>query len=118
LALRDGTPRMRLWSWMLGPILVVAVLGAIQQTDAYPRGGSRESVLASRTHSEFTKRILTDYTDNALPHFVDNSENPTEVVFPAGAIHDDRVSEVVHLRPGRLVYSNIGGGPELVHVTG
>lgn len=118
VALRNGTDRMRLWTWMLIPILAVAVVGAIQQTDAYPRGGSRQGVLRSRTRSEFTKRILTDYTDAALPHLEDQGEHPAEVVFPAASIHDDRISEVVHLRPGQLVYSNIGGGPELVHVSG
>jgi hypothetical protein len=40
------------------------------------------------------------------------------VNFPIAAIHDDRVSKTVHLPPGTLVYTNIGGGPELVHVTG
>jgi hypothetical protein len=118
VALRDGTRRTRLWTWLLVPILLVAVVGAIQQTDAYPRVGDRQEAIKSRTKSEFTQRILTDYSDGALPQLADSAGRPTEVFFPAGAIRGDRISEVVHLQPGRLVYSNIGGGPELVHVTG
>ena len=115
---KDGTDRLRLWAWMLAPILIVSVAGAIVQSSAYPRDGSRESVLKSRIRSEFTPRVLVDYTDGALPHLVAPNATPTEVVFPPEAIRDDRISKVVHLRPGQLVYSNIGGGPELVHVSG
>jgi hypothetical protein len=118
VALRSSAGRTRLWTWALVPILLVAVVGAIQQTGAYPRAGSRQAVLKSRIRSDFTTRILTDYTDGAIPHIADSRGRPTEVVFPASAIHDDRISEIVHLRPGQLVYSDIAAGPELVHVTG
>ncbi|HEY3758961.1 MAG TPA: hypothetical protein VGL37_04325 [Solirubrobacteraceae bacterium] len=117
VAIRSGTPRIRSWRWMLAPILIVALAGAVQQTGAYPHGQSRQAVIRSPFKSEFTERILTDYTDGSLPHFVDRGK-PVEVIFPAAAIHDNHISKVVHLRPGELVYTNIGGGPELVHVGG
>jgi hypothetical protein len=117
-AARNGTRRMRIWAWMLAPILIVAVVGAVQQTGAYPRSGNRQAVLSSPIRSDFTERVLTDYSDADLPHLEDKSGKPTEVVFPPTAIHDDRISKIVHLPPGALVYSNIGGGPELVHVSG
>jgi hypothetical protein len=117
VAIKGGTPRMRIWGWMLAPILIVAVVGAVQQTGAYPHGENRQAVIRSPIKSEFTPRILTDYTDGSLPHFIDR-DKPIEVNFPAAAIHGDRISKVVHLRPGELVYTNIGGGPELVRVSG
>jgi hypothetical protein len=118
VALRNGTRRTRLWTWLLAPILLVAIAGAIQQTSAYPHDGDRQEAIKSRTKSEFTQRILTDYSDAALPALADRRGHPTEVLFSPSAIHGDRISEVLHVPPGRLVYSNIGGGPELVHVTG
>jgi hypothetical protein len=119
VAMRSGDRRMRIWAWTLVPVLIVAVVGAVQQTSAYPHGeADRQAVIKSRTTSEFTERILTDYTDGHLPHLAPQSGRPAEVVFPVSAIRGDRISKVVHLHPGQLVYSNIGGGPELVHVTG
>ncbi|HSZ68974.1 MAG TPA: hypothetical protein VK756_01300 [Solirubrobacteraceae bacterium] len=118
-ALRKGTRRVQAWTWVLAPILIVAIVGAIQQTDAYPRyGGNREVAVESSTRVPPREISLTDYTDAHLPTLADPNGRPAEVNFSAASVHDNRASTVVHLQPGQLVYSDIAAGPEIVHVTG
>jgi hypothetical protein len=103
----------RRWTWAFIPILIVSAIGATEQAAAFPPaepGVSRSLALES------FRRLENDYTDAHLPHL--NPEGSASVSFPPSAVHDNRTSAVVHLSPGQLVYSNIGGGPELVHVTG
>jgi hypothetical protein len=109
--------RTRLWMWLLLPILIATVIGAIYQTDNYSRGGDRRTTLRYNAQPYFGTSV-GDYSDVHLPELVANGGNPPEVIFPAMAVRSDRVSEVVHLQPKELVYTNIGGGPELVHVAG
>jgi hypothetical protein len=116
-AAQKATRPVRLWTWMLAPILLVSVIGAIQQTAAYPRGGDRDRVLVAVAPGPMEGE-LNDYNDVALPILVDRHGPPSELEFPPASIRGERASKVVHLPPGELVYSNIGGGPELVRVTG
>jgi hypothetical protein len=115
-----STRRSGLWAWVLVPVLIVAVIGAIQQVDAYPIDTevARSEVLQTPARPGSWENNFGDYTDAYLPLAVDNSGRPAEVSFPAASVHDDHASKVVHLRPGQFVYTNIAGGPELVHVTG
>jgi hypothetical protein len=118
-ATQKSTRVVRFWTWMLAPILLVSVIGAIQQVAAYPRGGDRDRVLVLASKPGPREGELNDYDDVALPILVNrHGSGPPEVDFPAASIHDERASKVVHLPPGELVYSNIGGGPELVRVMG
>jgi hypothetical protein len=119
LALAHAAPRgAPTLMWALVPVLIVAVVGAIEQTDAYPRGGRNRqaSVRASRAPGP-REEGWSDYVDASLP-LVPRLARIPEIYFPPTALRDDRASMVVHLEPGRAVYSNIGGGPELVHVSG
>jgi hypothetical protein len=113
---RSGTRRTRIWAWTLTPILVVATIGAIQQTVAYPHGTAR--TVQPRSKPGPREEGLNDYTDADLTTLVGAHRRPPEVIFPAASVHDDRASQVVHIRPGQAVYTNIGAGPELVHVSG
>jgi len=127
LARRGGRGR-RLWSWLLVPVLGVSIVGAIQQVDAYPAGGeTRGQVLVSEAAPPHgvppgvvpPAAPRPDYTDAALPRMAAPPDTrPGEVFFPPSAIHDDRVSVLVHLHPGQLVYSNLQAPPYLVHVSG
>jgi hypothetical protein len=119
LAAAQSAPRRgRLWAWMLVPVMVLAIVGAVEQVGAYPHGVDRRLAIASRTASNyFTSTFPIDYTDAKLPLFVAPGQ-PHEVDFRPAAIRAERVSRIVHLLPHEVVYSNIGGGPEFVHVTG
>jgi hypothetical protein len=112
---RGDARKLRLWTWMLAPIAIVSVVGAIQQIDSYSLGGSRGTALTSYLTPPGVPRELLAYVDAHL-HYVER--RLPEVRIAPTAVHDDRASAVVHLPPGRLVDTNIGGGPELVHVTG
>jgi hypothetical protein len=118
----SGARRMRAWSWTLVPILIVSVVGAIQQTSSYPGGDQRRGAFSSYLKPPLGKWGWPDYLDiqpNTTPYAIGSTGQPREIAFPATAVHDDRVSEVVHLRPGEKVYTNIAAAyPGMVHVTG
>ncbi|HEY3827574.1 MAG TPA: hypothetical protein VGL57_00110 [Solirubrobacteraceae bacterium] len=115
---QKGVPRMRAWAWALVPVLAVSVVGAIQQASAYPKGGDRSQSIRQHAKPGPTERGLSDYIDGSLPVVRSRGGQPPQVNFSFSAVRGDHISKVVHLRPGTLVYSNVGGGPELVHVTG
>jgi hypothetical protein len=110
---KEGGRRVRLWRWMLLPVLIVSVVGAIQQTDAYPKAPGRYEAFGSLPRIE-----LSDYVDVRLRSLNYAGKQPPEVDFAPTAVRDNRISLVVHLRPGELVYTNLQGPPSLVHVTG
>jgi hypothetical protein len=116
----SGGRGARLWTWTLAPILVVSVVGAIQQANAYPVIPHRNTVFATMYGPARTGfgEALFDYTDVRQRRLADPNGHPTELEFNPAAVHDDRISKVVHLRPGLLAYTNLEGPPNLVHVTG
>jgi hypothetical protein len=121
LVLATGGGRgSRFSRWMLLPVLVVSVVGAIQQADAYPAGGNRYTLLANiyTPRAPGLGEVLSDYVDVHLRGLTDPNGRPPEVHFTPTAVRDNHVSAVVHLQPGQLVYSNLQGPPYLVHVTG
>jgi hypothetical protein len=116
---RDGSRYLRYWTWALLPILVLSTIAAVRQTRNYYRGGNRASVLKYSTKMSPREVGTYDYGAAGLTEYlVRSGEQPAEVNFPIADVHHDRVSKTVHLPPGKLVYTNLGGGPELVHVTG
>ena len=117
-AAKSGTRNVRLWTWVLVPILIVSVAGAIQQTGYTVLKGNRGAVLEPGPDPGPREEGLNDYSDSDLPILEDPSGRPPEVDFPIADVRNDRVSATVHLHPGALVYTNLGGGPELVRVTG
>jgi hypothetical protein len=109
---------VRIFPWALIPILILSIVGAIAQIGASPRGGpSRATLIRPAPKPGPREEGLVDYLDVALPKMLTPQGTP-EVYFPPASLHDDSAAQVVHFEPGQTVYSNVGGGPELVHVTG
>jgi hypothetical protein len=118
LAQRTGS-RARHWVWVLTPALAIGIVGAARQTAAYEHGKRRQWAITEHARPRPQERGLEDYEDAHLrPLEYSSGANPPEVYFPPSAIHDEHISKIVHFAPGSLIASNIGGGPELVHVSG
>ncbi len=112
---RDGGRESRYWTWAVVPVLVVSIVGAVQQTDAHPSGLSRSLALSSYLEPTFEHEGLLDYVDDSA-HVI--KAHLPRVSFPAQSVRDDRASMVVHEAPGQRVDTNIRSGPELVRVSG
>jgi hypothetical protein len=117
---KSGGREMRLWTWLLPPVLIVSVIGAIQQADAHPEVPHRYAEFSKmyKSSAPGAGEVLSDYVDVNLPVLNDPHGPPPEVNFTPTAVHDNRISKVVHLQPGQLVYTNLQGPPSLVHITG
>jgi len=115
---QGSTRRVGLWAWVLAPILAVSMIGAIQQANTYPHLEGRSAVFRYLKFPTNHGEIFPDFLDVYQPRAGDRLENPAEVYFSPSEIHGDHISGTVHMPPGQLVHTNIGGGPELVHVTG
>jgi hypothetical protein len=114
---RDAGPHLRRWTWLLAPIALVSVIGAIEQTTDHPHGKARGTALASYLTPPPEELGQFDYVDNRL-HEVPEQNLPL-VEFPLAAIeHRGSASALVRVPPGGLVDTNIRGGPDLVKVTG
>jgi hypothetical protein len=112
---QSGSRRLRLYAWTLAPVLAVSAVGAIQQVNAYPRTEvPREETLTSS--GEVFAEAYDDYGYIPLP-LIGGKKLLSLRIAPA-EIHDNRLSVQVRAYPGQLVYTNIGGGPNLLHVTG
>jgi hypothetical protein len=110
---QSGTGKEKLWKWTLVPILIVSVIGAAEQAAAFPAappGSTRIRQLATYE----SERV--DYADASL-RLLDAEGTLPVIEFPV-PVKGDSESEVVHAAPGQWVDSNIGGGPEFVHITG
>jgi hypothetical protein len=112
---RGGSRRGRAFTWMALPVCIVSLVGAIQQTRAYPYPG-QDRYAALESYGEVETGNNQDYQDASEP--VIDARNLATVDFPFSAVHDDRVELTVHLRPGTLVATNIAAGAYMVHVTG
>jgi hypothetical protein len=121
LVLAQSGPRtrgVRLLTGILPIILGVAVIGAVQQVSATPTGGDRGAAVRSYLETPPAGERLNDYIDvHDLP-IMGGSELRPEVDFPPATVHGNRVSRVVSLPARQQVDTNLGGGPDLVHVTG
>jgi uncharacterized membrane protein len=111
----SGPSWLRRWSWTIVPIVALSAIGALQQLSAYPRTPVVRAATFS-PNSELFSEKYDDYGYVPLP-FIAEAQLP-EVDIPPAEIHDDRVSLTLHVRPGQLVATNIGGGPNLLHVSG
>ncbi len=115
---QSSSARRQLWRWALVAVVIFSVVGAIGQASDYPRAiPTRAGVVGGVAHANISLTGQGDYLDASLPSLQDPYGAPI-VRFPPTAVHDERVSRVVHLQPHQWVYTNIGGGPELVHVSG
>lgn len=105
----------RRYAWTIVPVLLVSIVGAVQQVDAYPRTQApRWATFTSG--SEVFAELYDDYGYAPLP-VIGGERLPVLRAAPA-AIRDNRMAATVRMRPGQLVYTNIGGGPDLLQVSG
>jgi hypothetical protein len=114
--IRRGAHVPSLWVWALAPILAVSTIGAIQQVDAYPRGGDSQLVLGSYDTPPRSLEGQDDYHDAYLP-FLRLGKLPLLYISPA-QIHADHFSTTVHVRRGQLLETNISANPDLLQVSG
>ncbi len=113
LVLTKHLPRHRqAWRLALVPILAASLVGALQQVSAYLKEG-HISMAALRAYDA----ELGDYVGVDLP-FNKHTRHLSKVVFPAAALHGERVSITVHLRPNQLVDSNLFTYDHLVSIHG
>jgi hypothetical protein len=110
----------RIWTWTLAVILLVSGVGAIQQVDAYPHTEARAGAL-DKFETLRSEVPLIDYLDLQLPRLNYNGPahtKPPMVDFRPSAARKEHASVMTRLLPGQLAYSNLQGGPNLVHVSG
>jgi hypothetical protein len=115
LALAGSAPRrLRRWHWTILPILALSMFGAAGQVGAYNRTSLSRWATFTVVSEAFSERY-SDYSYVPLP--LVSGRLPTLEIQPS-SIHDDRVSLTVRARPGQLFDTNIGGGPNLLHIGG
>ncbi len=117
---RSGGRRLRLWSWLLIPVLIVSIVGAGQQAAAHPQSSlDRYAELGRIYNYPRVGEELNDYLDLDLPILAEPRAPRKTLIFAPSAVHDNRVSVVAeHLPPGQLVDTNLEGPPTLVKVSG
>lgn len=113
---QKGSRKLRLYGWALAPILAGSVIGAVQQVSAYPRTVPRSTTFTQGSEAEKSAELHNDYSYASLP-LVFGPQLPL-LSFSPNQIHDDRATAYESARPGQLVYTNIGGGPDLLDITG
>jgi hypothetical protein len=112
---RSGSRRLQAWSWTLAPVLVLSTVGAVVQVDAYPHTPlPRSAVFSSR--GQIYSELYDDYSYAPLP-LIGGRPLPKLVISPS-QINDNSVSMTIHVHPGQLADTNIGGGPDLLHIAG
>ncbi len=111
---RGAAGRARHWTWALVPVLAVSAVAAAEQVAAFPPS---EPGVSRGQQMQAYERPQNDYADGRLPR-IEHTGTSVTLAIPPSSVHGDRATGLVRLAPGQLVDSNIGGGPELVHVTG
>jgi hypothetical protein len=118
----EGGARVTHWHWLLAPIALVSIAGAIEQVDAYDPTGSRNAslvsrgaVLASYASPIYEQEGLLDYVDDRLP--IMRTPLP-QVAFPPSTARGARTVTLAHPPRGRRIDTNLRAGPSLVDITG
>jgi hypothetical protein len=93
----------------------VSLIGAIQQLRGYPDPG-QDRYTTLEYYGEVETGENKDFQDVSAPLI--SGRGLASVEIPSAAIHGDRASFSVHAAPGTLIATNIGAGPNLVHITG
>jgi len=107
--------RVRVWLWMAVPVCAVSLGGAVQQLGSFEYPG-QDRYTTLEHFGEVDTGDNRDYDDVSEP--VIAGRDLTTVDIPAEAVHADRASFITYARPGTLIATNIGGGPNLVTLTG
>lgn len=113
---RDGGRFSRAWVWLLLPLAIFSIAGALDQVGGYQSGTDRSTALSSYMAPTFEKEGLLDYVDDSLPVWT-GSPLP-KIEFSPGSLRDGRAARRIWEPPGQLIDTNIRSAPELVDVTG
>jgi hypothetical protein len=115
LATAASAPRrLRRWHWTILPVVALSIFGAVGQVGAYNRTSLSRWATFTVVSEVFSEQY-SDYSYVPLP--LVSGRLPTLEIQPS-SIHDNRVSLTVRARPGQLFDTNIGGGPDLLHIGG
>lgn len=118
----DGGRRVARWRWLLAPIAVVSLIGAIEQVDSYVPAGNPSAALASRSailgsykSPVYEQEGLLDYVDDQLPIL----QTPLpHVDFPPSTAHGTRAVALSRLPAGSRVDTNLRASPDLLDISG
>jgi hypothetical protein len=111
----EGGRRLLLWRWLLVPIAIVSIVGAVEQVDSYAHMSSRDTALASFLTPVFEQEGLLNYVDDDLP--ILPAPLP-RIDFPPSTARGGNASELVDLRRGRRFDTNLRSGPGLIQIGG
>ena len=91
-----GGRRLLLWRWLLVPIAIVSIVGALEQVGAYTPGSSRDTALRLLPPTpRFEQEGLLDYVDDDLPivrrscHASTSRRAPPTAAMPASSSTSD-----------------------------
>lgn len=112
---QKGRGRLRLYRLALIPILAVSVVGAVQQVDAYPHENEPRTG-AYTPAAEIYAEYYDDY--GYAPLTPTNPIGLPTLKLSPSKIKGSKVSVSVQAREGQLIDTNIGGGPDLLRITG
>jgi hypothetical protein len=111
----QGGLNMPRWCWLLAPIAILSVVGALRQIDGYKNAKNRSVALASYLSPVYEQEGLLAYVDDKLPIL----QTPlAEVDFPSAKVPGNDVAALVHQPPGRRVDTNLRAMPHLIHISG
>jgi uncharacterized membrane protein len=107
--------RVRVWVWMAIPVCAVSLGGAIYQISEFPYPGTDRY-----TTLEYFGEVETgdnrDFQDVSQP--VIPGQGLASVSIPPASVHGDHASFLTSKPRGTLLATNIGGGSNLVAITG
>ncbi len=103
------------WRWLLVPIALLCVLGALEQVGAHNRLRPRRTALASFATPTFEQEGLLNYVDDELP--IIRKPLP-QMHFAAGPAPGERLVASVPAGAGRRVDSNLRAGPDFLDLEG
>jgi hypothetical protein len=121
VGVQKGKGELRVWTWTIIPVLLVSLVGAIQQAAAYPEKAyakypPRSALIKDYIKSPLPGNKLTDYVDVNHPHI--SAAGLPKLEFPPAAVHNDHVSVAVSQSPGTLVDTNLESDATFVNLKG
>jgi hypothetical protein len=108
--LRDAPRRIGRWTWVLVPVLVLWVIGAVGQTARHPDGGRVSSFLRPAIGS------MGIFGDADVPEVA--PARLAKLTFPPERVRHDRITVTAGAAPGQVVDTNLMTMPALVTIEG
>jgi hypothetical protein len=115
--LRHSTRRRAMWAWVLVPVLVWSIVGAVGQLRQRPPSGLPEIQTALPYHTKAVPPGGADYSTYDL-RLIPLQPAVRVVQFPTDGEHGRTVKVTVAASPGARIQTNIITMPQLVHLEG